>query len=129
MWGWDVPAAILKLHSQDHKKLHDKQNIKYDKLREYRKQMNHLPNTSKEFKSLWYILLIEYFAGAVFLPAGLIRAQYLAVKKLAIYVCEKNDKEVPHEPDIPNDFTKLHHWIYVFVMNAFEAVLLVGLFL
>lgn len=123
MWGWDLPLNIVELKRDSHKQIHDKQNLDYNQLRNYRKQMNHLPKTSNEYKKLWYGMLMSYFVGALLLPAGLVRAQGVAIKKLAVFVLEKKGEKIPDEPDTPSEFARLQFWLYLFTVHAFEILL------
>jgi len=117
LWGWDVPSNILNLKRETHRKIHRSQDIPYERIRSFRKKTNGLDPRSNEYKQHYLALLLQFFCGAMLLPAGIIRAQALAMKKLTYYAAGLSGREdkIDECPHANRPFLELIHWTITFV--------------
>ena len=110
MFGWDLPANILRLPRKQHKQIHGSQDVHYQRLRVFRKRTNHLRKDDPRFKAEYLKLLLEFFAGAMLLPAGLIRAQALVIRRMTHLLAKEKDVDKPE--DLPREKPLMEHLIY-----------------
>lgn len=129
LWGWDLPINIVNLPIADHKLLHQKQNVPYDIIRNFQKKSNHLDRNSAEFKVEYLKLLLAFFSGAMLLPLGLIRVQFVAIRGMVLWVCK--EKKIKPPEDLSKDaepIAHLLHWVTNFVVLCSEIFFIIKVF-
>ena len=108
--GFDWKENIIKLSREEHKLIHDTQNIPYTLVRKFRKQTNHMMHmNSKAYVKELRDIHLAYFESRRLrtLPKGLIYVQRDSIKR----VCKRLVSIGTIDIKFPGDRASIHSWL------------------
>ena len=124
-YGPDREENIIELSQEDHKLLHQKQNISHQSLRKFRMKTNHLEKSSDEFKEHWANVMLRYFAGSVYLPVRIIKLQARCLRTLVTALAKEKGSDVPTRPPGKMSSTQeLLYWVVQLALICFSGAFL-----